>query len=201
MANISTHTGRLDNGVTYYEHHICNFVESKGSIVTSIRFTPQDAKAVGKLLQCFAQASLITVALYPWVEAAWESLSALEWTTMLTKTFVRHRWLGSAGSQRWVIGRAHSEQKLENIIQWAWTLPGRDTLLFIPIASTDVANIWPLATEFRDDQEENGENELRLLKHYPIVASRGVEGRYFRVFSTSLDETALAKCADPIFCA
>jgi hypothetical protein len=190
IAIMQTVSGVLENGVKYREYHLGDFVEANGPLLTSIRFKPEDARAVGRALQRFAEASLIAVAVYPWVEAAWESLTRQDWTTMTTKTFVRHRWLGSAGSNRWVIGRAHSAQKLEEIIHWAWTLPGRDTLLFVPMVSTDVANIWPLANEFLDDQEENGANEIRLLKHYPVVASRGFEGRYLRVFSTKLEGIA-----------
>jgi hypothetical protein len=192
--SISTTVGWLPSGEKFYEHHIGDFVEVDGSFITSICFSIEDAQWVARLLLCFAEVSLVAVGVYPWVEAAWESLIAHGWTTMSTKTFVRHRWLRSAGSHRWDVGRADSEQNLADIIHWAWTLPGRDTLLFIPISDTRVAAIEPLVREFRDDQEENGENELRLLKFYPVVASRGFEGRYLRIFSTTMDEAALTKC-------
>jgi hypothetical protein len=191
---ISTTVGWLRSGEKFYEHHIGDFVEVHSSFTTSISFSIEDAQWVARLLLRFADVSLVAVAVYPWVEAAWEALTAHGWASMSTKTFVRHRWLRSAGSQRWDVGRADSEQKLAEIIHWAWTLPGRDTLLFIPISDKSAAAIGPLVTEFQDDQEENGENELRLLRYYSVVASRGFEGRYLRIFSTTVDEAALQRC-------
>lgn len=149
----------------------------------------RDAEVIATLLQYFSHVSQIAVALYPWVEKTWQSLVESDWTTVQTTVFTRNRWLGFAGSLPWVVGQAHSFEKLVDIIYWAWTLPGRDTLLFVPLGSIDAGRI---IREFDDDQEDNGLNELRLLKDYPIVASRGYEGRYLRLFSTTIDESRLA---------
>ncbi len=182
-------TAKAGDGLAYYEHHVGDFVKSEGRVVTDIVFTKDDAREIAELLQCFGNASEIVIALYPWLDSSWESLSASGWTTMHEQTFVRHRWLGRAGSHRWVVGRARSAEKLVEIIHWGWTLPGRDTLLFIPTSELDIR---PLVESFEDDQEDNDANEIRLLHDYPTVASRGFEGRYLRVFSTTVDERALA---------
>lgn len=191
LTPLRSSTAKLDDGLVYYEHHVGDFVKSEGRVVTDIVFTKGDARAVAELLQCFSEASEVIIAFYPWLESGWESLSASGWTTMHEQTFVRHRWLGQAGSHRWVVGRARSPGKLVEIIHWAWTLPGRDTLLFIPTSDLDIR---PLVRSFQDDEEDNDTNEIRLLRDYPALASRGLEGRYLRVFSTTVDDRALATC-------
>jgi tetrahydromethanopterin S-methyltransferase subunit F len=184
LSPITSATGVLDDGTVYYEHQLGDFVRRQGPWTTDIGFSADEARAVAAVLESLGPLEELAIALYPWVKSAWSEIVANGWTTLHERRFVRHRWLGSMGVHRWVVGNVHSADKLVEVVEWAWTLPGRDSLLFVPTNSTGVA---PLLSEFEDDQEDSNVIELRLLRHYPYVASRGLEGRYLRVFSTSPD--------------
>jgi hypothetical protein len=184
LSPVTSATGVLADGTVYYEHHLGNFVRRQGHWTVDIAFTADDARAVAEVLESLGPLEELAVALYPWSESTWNEIAANGWTTLHERRFVRYRWLRSIGSHRWVVGNVHSVNKLVDVVEWAWTLPGRDSLLFV---QTNGTGVTPLLSEFEDDQEDSNVIELRLLRHYSYIASRGFEGRYLRVFSTSSD--------------
>lgn len=177
-----------DVGV-YLECEIGDFTVP-GHWTSSVTFVEQDAAILARLATAIAvNSQQVLLAFYPWAQEAWKEISASRWSTHHERVFRRRGLLGLGGENQWVIGHAHDEEKLAEVLYWAWTLPGRDTLLIIP---AEPHEIDPLIQAFEDDREDDGSNEVRLLKWYPVVLSRGREAKCVRMFGTSIDREDIA---------
>ena len=153
-----------------------DFVRRRTALVMDIGFDDRDAECLAQLLVKMAgSCDRILVALCPWVEEVWRDISAADWT----------EWYRRGA---WVIGSAQTTQKLIEVIQWAWTLPGRDTLLFVVARTED----WrPLQALFEDDHEDDGVNERNLVAAYPTILSRRYKAMNVRIVTREYDVDAI----------
>lgn len=172
-----------------FEHYVGNFTTHESTLVTEIGFSPDDAAALARLaVRVCGDPAHTMIALYPYVAEAWRAMSATGWTTLHHRVFQRPGFFGLGGTNPWVVGHAHDEAKLAEILYWAWTLPGRDTLLIVHAAPADTV---ALVRDFEDDREDTDTNEWKLIRAYPTILSRAFGGRHVRIFSTVLDSTML----------
>jgi hypothetical protein len=177
------------DGVTEIEIGDFSVRDTRYALETT--FTERDAVFLSQLLlELAARPADILIAFYPWLEAEWARRSANGWTSLFSKTFIR-RWWFIRSKNRWEIGFAHTAEKLTEIVEWAWTLPGRDTLMFVISPAHEYE---PLIAGFVDDREDDGENEARVASQYPAVVSRGYCATSIRMFSRdySIDEVKAA---------
>ena len=98
-----------------------------GRSVSNIVFSEADTAVLARLAQSLAgRPDELLIAFYPWVEQEWARISAERWTTVHSRVLRRRRLFGFGGDNPWVVGFAHDQRKLEEVVYWAWTLPGRD---------------------------------------------------------------------------
>jgi hypothetical protein len=175
------------NGVAAREITAGDFVRRRGAFVTEMGFDDRDAECLANmLLQMAGACDRILVALYPWVEQVWQEISSSHWTEWHRHVFQRR--LSFPRSTSWVIGSAQTAAKLLEVITWSWTLPGRDTLLFVVARTED----WrPLQALFEDDHEDDGFNERKLVAVYPTVISRGYKAMSARIVTREYDVAAV----------
>jgi hypothetical protein len=165
------------DGIRAREFSVGNLIRRQDRSVTEIGFDESEAECLSKmLLKMAGGCEGIILALYPGIPEVWERLSVSAWNELHRKEFVR-RW-SSPRRIPWVIGSATTAVKLAEVLHWAWTFPGRDTLLAVVGRGQD----WhPLADLFEDDHEDDGENERRLVVPYPTIVSRGLRAANVRV--------------------
>lgn len=174
---------------TFWTLKVGDFSVPETDVAFETSFTRSDAVVLANLLVGFSGGpESIVIALYPWARKAWARLSSTGWTSLARKDFVRRWKFGFRSKVPWEAGFAHSLDELVRIVEWAWTLPGRDTLLFLVSPEHDIA---PLLNLFEDDREDDGSNEARLASAYEAVFSRGKEASGIRVVIRDADLTRL----------
>lgn len=189
-------TIRRENGVEYFEHHVGDFATPSNRNAIEMRFTGVDAAALAKMVtRITGDVRHAIIALYPYVRDPWRALSKDGWTTLHQAVFRRRSVLGLASRNLWVVGYAHAEEKLADMLYWAWTLPGRDTLMIVH-AAPDQANA--LVESFEDDHEDGDAMDVKLIPIYPTIVSRAVAGRHVRVSSKAVDHERLQMICDEI---
>jgi hypothetical protein len=187
---------RRENGVEYFEHHVGDFAAVVTPMVIDLRFSEVDALALARMItHITGGVDRAIVTLYPYLDQPWQELASDGWTTLYRHVFRRRGILGLGASYPWVAGYAHSESKLAQVLYWAWTLPGRDTLTVVHAAPEQTR---PLVEYFEDDREDTDVNDTRLIPFYPTIVSRAFSGRYVRVASTALDTATIQQLQDAI---
>jgi hypothetical protein len=172
----------------FFVHRFGDFVTRRTALTMDVSFTEDDAGRLAAFCVSLAGAvEHVGVAFYPWVERRWRELSAADWRTHVERQFPRRRFPRPTFST-WVVGAAASEAKLAEVVLWAWTLPGQDTLLLFDLAEVNADTV---AGMFQDDREEDPVNETALLAVTSNVLSRGDSGTHIRLFSTKLDGGAM----------
>ncbi|HEX9984724.1 MAG TPA: hypothetical protein VGF69_15795 [Thermoanaerobaculia bacterium] len=159
--------------------------------MTDVAFSEHDAEFVGRLATAMGgTAETVLVLFYPWLPAAWDERRQSGWTTLGSRTFMRRGFFGRKEERQWISGFAHTQEKLIELIYWIWTLPGRDTAVFIP----DGCGKWAEAMSLlEDDREDDGSNERRMIEWFHTVLSRGERAEYLRVLSRQCSEMEMRR--------